>query len=113
MSEVPKLPKGKGLKLRTFWLIIYLAIIVLAGGILLPTYWYLWLIIVAIALFRIAFYYLPPRRYRCSNCGNVFSPGPKRLQARPSPSQIYEDRSKIRCPKCGSTAVVRIKGKET
>ncbi len=102
-------PKGKGLQIRTFWLIIYLAIIVLAAGILLPVYWYLWLLIVAIAVFRIAFYYVPPKRYSCSKCGAVFPY--RRSSVRPKPSEVYQDRSKIQCPKCGSTDVVRVKGK--
>jgi len=102
--------KGKGLKLRTVWLITYTAIVIVAGAILLPDYWYLWLIVLAIAAFRVAFYYVPPKQYKCSNCGNVFTKAAAKRSQRLRPSGVYEDRSKMRCPKCGSIDNVRVKG---
>jgi len=110
LGSVSDEQKRRGLQLRTVYLIAYVAIIILAGVILLPDYWYLFLLIAAIALVRIAFYYVPPKRYHCSNCGNEFTQG-KGASLRPSPDQVYHDNAKIKCPKCGSTNVARVKGK--
>jgi DNA-directed RNA polymerase subunit RPC12/RpoP len=100
--------KGKGLQLRTIYLVVYVCIIILAAAVLLPDYWYLFLIVVVIALVRIAFYFVPGKKYRCNKCGAAFSPG-RRSSSRPSPNEIYQEKGKIYCPKCGSTDVVTVK----
>ena len=101
-------PKRRGIQLRTVFLIAYVCIIILAAAVLLPTYWYLFLLVAVIALVRIAFYFIPSKRYRCSKCGNEFSLA-SGSPLRPSPNEVYQDKSKIRCPKCGSTDVARVK----
>ncbi|MDD1769975.1 MAG: zinc ribbon domain-containing protein [Methanomassiliicoccales archaeon] len=100
--------KRRGVSLRTIYLITYVAVIILAAAILLPTYWYLWAIVLAICLLRIAAYLVPRKAYRCSKCGTVFAPRTA-SNLRPNVTDVYEDSSKLKCPKCGSTDVALVK----
>jgi DNA-directed RNA polymerase subunit RPC12/RpoP len=100
--------KKRGLRLRTVYVVAYVAIIILAAAILLPDYWYLFLIVLVIALLRIALFFVPRKVYRCAKCGTEFTPR-KRSSLRPTTEDLYSDTSKIKCPKCGSTDVALLK----
>jgi len=83
---------------------IYAAIIVIGALILLPDYWYLWIIIAAIAAYRIFALMVPKPAYKCEKCGTIFH-WKKRSALRPKAADLYTDTSTIRCPKCKSTSV--------
>jgi|GEM_PF-2043551 len=84
---------------------IYAAIIVIGAFILLPDFWYLWLIILAIAVWRIIALMVPKPTYKCEKCGTIFHWKKKSITMRPKPADLYTDTTTIKCPKCGSTAV--------
>jgi DNA-directed RNA polymerase subunit RPC12/RpoP len=94
-------------RLRATFLIAYIAIIAAAAVLLLPTYWYLWLIITLIGLIRTASWYVPRTTYLCSKCGKEFSARRGSL-LRPIAADLYSDTAKIKCPKCGSTSRTQV-----
>jgi DNA-directed RNA polymerase subunit RPC12/RpoP len=86
---------------------IYAAIIVIGAFLLLPDYWYLWLLILAIAAWRIIVLMVPKPAYKCEKCGTIFR-WKKKTIMRPKPADMYTDTTAIKCPKCGSTAVHKV-----
>ncbi|MCX6653357.1 MAG: hypothetical protein NT137_08435 [Methanomassiliicoccales archaeon] len=93
-------------RLKTTFLIAYIVIIAVAAFLLLPTYWYLWLIITLIGLFRIASWYMPRTTYLCSNCGKEFI-ARRGSSLRPA-ADLYSGTTKTKCPKCGSTSWTKV-----
>jgi DNA-directed RNA polymerase subunit RPC12/RpoP len=90
---------------------IYAAIIVIGALVLLPDYWYLWLIILGIGVWRIVVLMIPKPAYMCEKCGTIFH-WKKSTTLRPKPSDLYADNTKVRCPKCSSTSVHKMKKDE-
>jgi len=90
---------------------VYAAIIVIGALLLLPEYWYLWLIIMAIGVWRIMVLMTPKPAYMCEKCGKIFQ-WKKSTTLRPKPSDLYADNKTVRCPKCGSTTVHKLKKDE-
>ena len=91
---------------------IYVAIAILGALLLLPDAWYLWVVILAICLFRIFSLLSAKPAYRCESCGTVFRVRGRRATLRPTAQDLYSSQEEPKCPKCGSKSLSKTKTRE-
>ncbi len=95
-------------RIRVVFLIAYLIILAITGYFLLPSeFWWLWVLMVALVLYRIITWGTPKKQLQCRDCGTIF-PARKTSMFRPSAADLYEDPNRPRCPKCGSRNVAKV-----
>jgi DNA-directed RNA polymerase subunit RPC12/RpoP len=54
------------------YLAVYIAAITIGVVLLLPKYWYIWIIVVAFGMILLVRWHSKAAVYRCTNCGNEF-----------------------------------------
>ncbi len=93
-------------KKTIIYLIIYLSSIVIAAILLLPIYWYIWVLIIVSGMIILAFWHAQKAHYHCTNCGNEFQVSI--LTDLISPQGLGRDNSGktygwkyVKCPSCG------------
>jgi len=108
MPELPESAEESARKKQKMFIAaIYVAIAVIGAILLLPDYWYLWLIILAICVWRIVFLLSPRPRYNCMKCGTTFQEKRKKINLKPSASDLYTEKG-LKCPKCGSEDIAKV-----
>lgn len=80
-----------------FVLLLFIALIGLFSVLLLPDYWYFWLLIIATGTLLLVIWHTKNFAYRCPACGEVFEVST--LENFLSPSSI--NKKYLKCPKCG------------
>ncbi|MGE5556885.1 MAG: hypothetical protein ACM3UY_11605 [Methanocella sp.] len=65
-------PKSGDWAVSLLFIGIYIAAVTISAFLLLVTYWYVWLSIVAVGLFLIVLWHKESTAYRCPKCGNEF-----------------------------------------
>ena len=88
---------------------IYVAIAIFGALLLLPDAWYLWILILAICLYRIFSILSAKPAYRCESCGTVFRARGRRATLRPTAQDLYASQDEPKCPKCGSKTLSKTK----
>ncbi|RJS49669.1 MAG: hypothetical protein CIT03_02450 [Methanobacterium sp.] len=93
-------------KKTIIYLIFYLSSIVIAAILLLPIYWYIWVLIIVSGMIILAFWHSQKALYHCTNCGNEFQISI--LTDLISPQGLDKDNSGktygwkyVKCPACG------------
>jgi DNA-directed RNA polymerase subunit RPC12/RpoP len=99
-------------RLRLIFGLIYAIILIIAGVLLLPDYWYLWLILAAIVIMRFIIWSSKKQNYECTACGTTFAQQKGRLSFIPKAADLYESEKTLKCPKCKSSNVRIIKAKK-
>ena len=94
---------------------IYVAVISITAFVLLLTYWYIWLVIVAGGLVLLVLWHKQSTAYRCPICGNVFKTS--FLTDFFSPHGVTKEGdgwTYLKCPRCKnrSKMEVLVKSKE-
>ena len=90
-------------------LFAFIALIVVSSVFLLPSYWYLWLIIIAGSLALLVAWHARNFAYLCPGCGEVFEVTALEDFLGPNGG----NKKYLKCPKCGKRAwadILRIKG---
>ncbi|GAB6056476.1 hypothetical protein JCM15415_17920 [Methanobacterium movens] len=94
-------------KKTIIYLIVYLSSIVIAAILLLPLYWYIWVIIIVSGMIILAFSHSQKALYHCTNCGNEFQISiftdlisPQGL-GRDDSGKTYGWKY-VKCPSCGT-----------
>ena len=94
-------------RIRIVFLIAYIVFLAITAYFLLPDYWWLWLLMLALVVYRVVIWVTPKKQLQCRECGTVF-PARKSSMLRPSAADLYEDPNRPRCPKCGSRNVAKV-----
>lgn len=89
---------------------IYVAIVVIGALLLLPAAWYIFVLILAVALFRIYSLLAPRSALKCSSCGTLFKARGRRRTLHPNVNDLYAS-DEQKCPKCGSRSYTKVKVK--
>jgi DNA-directed RNA polymerase subunit RPC12/RpoP len=99
-------------RLHLMFGIVYVIILVIAAFFLLPEYWYLWLVFVAIVLMRLISWSSKKKNYECTSCGATFTQQKRPFSFIPKAADLYESEKTIKCPKCRSSNVRMIEAKK-
>ena len=99
-------------QLRLIFGLIYVILLIIAALLLLPDYWYLWLILVAIVLMRLISWSSKKQNYECTSCGTAFTQQKRQFSLVPKAADLYESEKAIKCPKCRSSNVRMIEAKK-
>jgi DNA-directed RNA polymerase subunit RPC12/RpoP len=59
-------------KKTIIYLAIYMITLIIGAILLIPSYWYLWIVIVIVGLILLIQWHSKSDVYRCTNCGNEF-----------------------------------------
>ncbi|MEM0449667.1 MAG: hypothetical protein QW520_07605 [Methanomassiliicoccales archaeon] len=116
MKNKPELNRKKSQRSKKIRIFIYVIIIIIGAILLLPEGWYLWVLILAVALFRIYSIAYPRTAFKCNKCGQVFMMRGKKgynsikMAFKVRPEDLYKA-DEIKCPNCGSTNYQKIKHK--
>ena len=95
-------------RLHLMFGLIYIIILALAAYLLLPDYWYLWLIMALVVLMRVISWTSKKKKYQCSKCKTIFFQEKRSFSLVPKADDLYGSEKSIRCPKCGSGNVVLV-----
>jgi DNA-directed RNA polymerase subunit RPC12/RpoP len=99
-------------RLRLIFGLVYVILLVIAAILLLPDYWYLWFILVAVVLFRLISWSSKKQQYECIKCGTTFAQQNRRVSFVPKAADLYESEKTIKCPKCRSNNVRTVEVKK-
>jgi predicted RNA-binding Zn-ribbon protein involved in translation (DUF1610 family) len=88
----------------TVALLIYVATLVLFSVLLLPDYWYFWLLIVLAGLAVLVAWHAKNFAYMCPKCSEVFEASA--LEDFLGPNGL--NKKYMKCPKCGKRAWAKI-----
>ena len=99
-------------RLHLIFGLVYIIILAIAAYFLLPDYWYLWLILVAIVLMRLISWSSKKQNYECTSCGSTFAQQKRHLSLVPKAADLYENEKGFKCPKCGSSNVRTVEAKK-
>ena len=92
--------------------LVYVIILAIAAFFLLPDYWHLWLVLVAIVLMRLISWSSKKQNYECTSCGATFIQQKRQFSLVPKAADLYESEKTIKCPKCRSSNVRMIEAKK-
>jgi DNA-directed RNA polymerase subunit RPC12/RpoP len=90
----------------------YMALLIIAALLLLPDYWYLWLLLALVVLARFISWTSKKKKFRCIKCGTEFIQEKKRFSLTPKAADLYASEKTLKCPKCGSTNIKAIETKK-
>jgi DNA-directed RNA polymerase subunit RPC12/RpoP len=99
-------------RLHLIFGLVYVIILAIAASFLLPDYWYLWLILVAIVLTRLISWSSKKQNYACTSCGATFAQQKRPFSLVPKAADLYESEKTIKCPKCRSSNFRMIEAKK-
>jgi DNA-directed RNA polymerase subunit RPC12/RpoP len=99
-------------RVRLIFGLVYVILLIIAAILLLPDYWYLWLVLVAIVLFRLISWSSKKQHYECTKCGATFAQQNRRFSFVPKAADLYESEETIKCPKCRSNNVRIVEAKK-
>lgn len=91
-----------------FVLFLFIIVIVLSSVLLLPDYWYLWLLVVITGTLMLVIWHTKNFAYRCPKCGEIFEIST--MENLLGPNGL--NKKYLKCPKCGKRSwaeILRIK----
>jgi len=99
-------------RLHLIFGLVYVILLIIAALMLIPDYWYLWLILVGIVLMRLISWSSKKQNYECTSCGATFNQQKRPFSLVPKAADLYESEKTLKCPKCGRGSVRMIEAKK-
>lgn len=96
---------GQDWKKTIIYLAIYMIALIIGASLLIPSYWYLWVVIVILGLIILVRWHSESAIYKCTNCGNEFQVS--FITDFTSPQGVGKDKTGeiygwkyLKCPQC-------------
>jgi DNA-directed RNA polymerase subunit RPC12/RpoP len=95
------------------YLLLYIGVVVWGAFLMLPTYWTLWLMVIAVLSYSLIVWHTRHFDYRCANCSKEFGIGVIRNIISPQGIGSQGSWKYLKCPKCGERTRAKVIKKVT